>query len=112
MGTLPPVHGEPKPHHRFGESIKVFTKCTSVASVSTSSSVSTSKLQTDENTFAVPFSDTTNIYDSVFDDDFPIALRKGKHTFTSYPISCFLILFTLVSLLSCLYFLCGLIFCS
>ena len=77
MGTLAPVWRTktPSPVWRINQSSQNVLPL----HLSTSSSVPTSKLQTDENTFAVPFSDTTNIYDSVFDDDFLIALRKGKH---------------------------------
>ena len=54
VGTLPHVHTEAKPPHRFGELTRVFTRRTSTAYVSTSSAILIFETHIDENTSKLP----------------------------------------------------------
>ena len=55
----------------------------------TSSTALILESQTGENVSTLPSSDTITDVDTVSDDNLPIALRKGKRTCTSNPISRF-----------------------
>ena len=76
LGTLPHVHGEPKPPHQIGESSRVFIRCTSTTHVPTFSAIPIFKIQTCENASTLPSSNSIVDSDSVSDGDLPIVLSR------------------------------------
>ena len=87
MNTLSDVHGESVLPNWFGEPTKVFTRRTSTALVSTSFAIPLKHKQVRIHHYPLVITITDS--DSISDDDLSIALRKGKRTYTSHPISCF-----------------------
>ena len=86
LGTMPPIHGEPKLFHWSKKSIRIFTRRISTVQVPTSSATVIFETKTGDNTFTLPSSNTTIDSDSIDDIDFLITFRKGKHTCTFHPI--------------------------
>jgi len=89
LGTLPPIHGEPKLPNRFGESTRIFTRDTSIALVLTFSTILIFETQTGEMHLNYPLLILLLIFEIVSDDDPLISLRKEKRTCTSHHVSRF-----------------------